>query len=83
MQRRACIASRMLSSSVVSPRQTLRKRPRVTAKTKPSPSISGTAHALTYVCASQCPCFFVAKLTFDRGDSSKIVAADMEWSLFQ
>ena len=54
MQRRACIASRMLSSSVVSPRQTLRKRPRVTAKTKPSPSIRGTAHAFTYTCASQC-----------------------------
>ena len=56
MQRRACIASRMLSSSVVIPRQTARagKRPRVTAKTKPSPSISGTAHAFTYACASQC-----------------------------
>ena len=57
MQRRACIASRMLSSSVVSPRQTLRKlakRPRVTAKTKPSPSISDTTHAFTYACASQC-----------------------------
>ena len=24
------------------------------AKTKPSPSISGTAHAYTYACASQC-----------------------------
>ena len=56
MQRRACIASRMLSSSVVSPCQTARagKRPRVTAKTKPSPSISGTAHAFTYACTSQC-----------------------------
>ena len=51
MQRRACIASRMLSSSVVSPRQTLRP------KTKPSPSISGTAHAFTYTCASQCALF--------------------------
>ena len=30
------------------------KRPRVTAKTKPCPSISGTAHAFTYACASQC-----------------------------
>ena len=56
MQRRACIASRMLSSSVVSPRQTARarKRPRVRAKTKPSPSISVTAHAFAYACASQC-----------------------------
>ena len=51
MQRRACIASRMLSSSVVSPRQTLRELARVT---KPSPSISGTAHAFTDTCASQC-----------------------------
>ena len=54
MQRRACIASRMVSSSVVSPRQTLRELARVTAKTKPSPSLSGTAHAFTYACASQC-----------------------------
>ena len=56
MQRRACIASCMLSSSVVSPRQTARsgKRPRITAKTKPSPSISGTAHAFTFACTSQC-----------------------------
>ena len=29
------------------------KRPGVTAKTKPSPSICGTAHAFTYACASQ------------------------------
>ena len=29
------------------------KRPGVTAKTKPSPSIRGTAHAFTYACASQ------------------------------
>ena len=46
MQRRACIASRMLSSSVVSPCQTLLQLARdheyVTAKTIPSPSISGT-----------------------------------------
>ena len=49
MQRRACIASHMLSSSVVSPRQTLRE-----LAPNPSPSISGTAHAFTYVCASQC-----------------------------
>ena len=57
MQRRACIASRMLSSSVVSPRQTVHgpaREPRVTAKTNPSPSISGTAHAFIYTCASQC-----------------------------
>ena len=54
MERRACIASRMLSSSVVSPHQTLRELARVTAKTKPSPSISGTAHAFTYACTSQC-----------------------------
>ena len=55
-RRRACITSRMLSRSVVSPRQTARagKRPRVTAKTKPSPSISDTAHAFTHACASQC-----------------------------
>ena len=50
MQRRACIASRMLSSSVVSPCRT-GKRPR--PKTKPSPSISDklTTHAFTYACA--------------------------------
>ena len=42
MQRRACIASRMLSSSVVSPRQTLRELARDHAKTKPSPSINVT-----------------------------------------
>ena len=53
MQRRACIASRMLSSGVVSPRQTLCEW-QETAKTKPSPSISGTAHAFSYTCASQC-----------------------------
>ena len=29
-------------------------RPRVTAKTKPSPSISGTVHVFTYARASQC-----------------------------
>ena len=51
MQRRACIASRMLSSSVG---QTLRELARNRAKTKPSPSISGNAHAFTYACASQC-----------------------------
>ena len=41
---------------IVSPRQTARagKRPRVTAKTKPSPSISDTAHAFTHACSSQC-----------------------------
>ena len=59
MQRMACMASRMLSSSVVSPYQAVStarafKRPRVTAKTKPSQSISGTSHALAYACASQC-----------------------------
>ena len=51
MQRRACIASRMLSSSVVSPRQTLHELARdheLQLKTKPSPSISGTVHAFTY-----------------------------------
>ena len=31
MQRRACIASRMLSSSVVSPRQTLREQAKTTS----------------------------------------------------
>ena len=45
MQRRACIASRMLSSGVVSPRQTLRELARTTSNSKPSLSISGTAHA--------------------------------------
>ena len=61
MQRRACIASRMLSSSVVSPRQTLRE---LAPKTKPSPSISGTAHAFTYTCASQCALFTKPCLSF-------------------
>ena len=42
---------RILSSSVVSPHLT---RPRVTAKTKPNPSISGTAYAFTDVCTQQC-----------------------------
>ena len=54
MQRRACITSRMLSSSVDSPRQTLRELARDHEYDKPSPSISGTAHAFTYACASQC-----------------------------
>ena len=46
MQRRACIASRMLS---VSPRQTLRELARDHAKTKPSPSISGIYGACVYL----------------------------------
>ena len=47
-QRKACSDSRMLSSSVASPCQTLRQlayRPRVNAYSWPNPSISGTAHA--------------------------------------
>ena len=36
MQRRACIASRMLSSSVVSPRQTLRELARDQLKLNPA-----------------------------------------------
>ena len=62
MQRRVCIASRMLSSSVVSRRQTLRgKRPRVTELNP----ISGTAHAFTYAHASQCPEGLHARISMD------------------
>ena len=62
MQRRACIASRMLSSNVVSPRQTLRELARVTAKTNPSHLLvvrrmrllTRARHNAPRVCALQC-----------------------------
>ena len=59
MQRRACIASRMLSSNVVSPRQTLRELTRDT---------SGTAHAFTYACASQCAHLISARLELTHAE---------------